>query len=73
MEVTVLGDRGKELSGWEKAYFTANETGEWLQKNCLSKQRNKHCFIELARTDSEDSTITGKRVIRFSIVIVQRL
>jgi hypothetical protein len=25
IEVTVLGDRGKELSGWEKAYFTAHE------------------------------------------------
>jgi hypothetical protein len=23
-EVTVLGDRGKELSGWERALFTAH-------------------------------------------------
>jgi hypothetical protein len=27
-EVIVLGDRGKELPGWEKAYFTAHEIGE---------------------------------------------
>jgi hypothetical protein len=41
-----LGGRGKELSGWE-AYFPAHEIGEWLQKNCLSKQRNKHCLSTL--------------------------
>jgi hypothetical protein len=42
--VTVLGDRGKELTGWKKAYFTAHEIGKWLQKNYMSKQRNKHCL-----------------------------
>jgi hypothetical protein len=47
IEVTVLGDRGKELSGWKKAYFTAHEIGEWLQTNCTSKQRNKHCLSTL--------------------------
>jgi hypothetical protein len=47
IEVTVLGDRGKELLGSEKAYFIAPEIGDWLQKNCLSQQRNKHCLSTL--------------------------
>jgi hypothetical protein len=44
IEVTVLGERGKELTGWEKASFSAHEIGEWLEKNCASKQRGKRCL-----------------------------
>jgi hypothetical protein len=39
IEVTVLGKRGKELSGWEKTYFPAQQIGERLEKNCAVKQR----------------------------------
>jgi hypothetical protein len=37
IEVRVLGKRGNQLSGWEKAYFPAHLIGEWLEKNCVSK------------------------------------
>jgi hypothetical protein len=47
IEVTVLGKQGKELSGWEKAYFHAHQIGEWLEKNCALKQRTKYCLSTL--------------------------
>jgi hypothetical protein len=37
IEVTELGDRGKELSGWEKTYFIAHEIGEWVAKELYVK------------------------------------
>jgi hypothetical protein len=49
IEVTVLGKRGKELSGWEKAYFPAQQIGEWLEKNCAVKQRTKRSLSAFAR------------------------
>jgi hypothetical protein len=49
IEVTVLGKRGVLLEGWETAYFPAHEIGTWLEKNCASRQRKKHCLSALRK------------------------
>jgi hypothetical protein len=48
IEVTVLGKLGKELSGWEKAYFPAHQNGEWVEK-MLSTLREQTANIRLSQ------------------------
>jgi hypothetical protein len=47
--VAVLGERGKELTGWENAYFSAQQIQGWLTKHCSTKQKKKHCLSKLRK------------------------
>jgi hypothetical protein len=47
IEVAVLGQRGKELPGWERAYFPDYQIGNWLRKHCASPGRKKNVLSAL--------------------------
>jgi hypothetical protein len=52
--------RSPEFSGWEKkAYFTANQIPEWLEKHCAAKQRKRHCLSATAKEDGNNHQLSS--------------
>jgi hypothetical protein len=47
IEATVLKEQGRELFGWEKAYFHAHDIRDWLKKYCTNPQRKRHYLSSL--------------------------
>jgi hypothetical protein len=49
VEVSVLEERGAEISGYEKAYFPVYRIQEWLKDNCCKQKRRRHVMSKLRR------------------------
>jgi hypothetical protein len=49
VEVAALEERGKELSGYENAYFPVFRIQEWLKEHCCKLNRTKHVLSTLQR------------------------
>jgi hypothetical protein len=47
VKVAVLEERGKELSGYEYAYFPVYRIQEWLKEHCCKLKRSKHVMSML--------------------------
>jgi hypothetical protein len=62
IEVAVLEERGTTLLGFEKAFFPAHRIREWLEKNCASHGRTKHCLSALRKIVDTAAAVTGQYV-----------
>jgi hypothetical protein len=49
VEVSVLEERGAEISGYEEAYFPVYRIQEWLKENCCKRKRRRHVMSKLRK------------------------
>jgi hypothetical protein len=47
VEMVLLEERGKDLSGSENAYFPVYRIQEWLKEHCCKLKRSKHVMSML--------------------------
>jgi hypothetical protein len=47
IEVTVFGQRGWQLSGYERACFPVHKVQSWMTKHCAVTRRKKHVLSAL--------------------------
>jgi hypothetical protein len=47
IEVTILAEGGRELSGYEKAFFPVHRIHNWMIKHCTMRHQKKHVLSTL--------------------------
>jgi hypothetical protein len=64
VEVTVLAERGVEMSGYQTAYFPLYRIQQWLKENCCEHERKRHV---LSRLQSQTGRILRNDMYTYSL------
>jgi hypothetical protein len=57
IEVTVLGQGGWQLSGYERACFPVHKVQSWMKKHCAVTRRKKHVLSTLRSRKADMSVV----------------
>jgi hypothetical protein len=61
--VTLLGERAKELTGWENAYFSSHQIQGWLTKKLFDETEKEALLVEIAKADHvQNVTETARKL-----------